>query len=241
MSPPAAAGSIDGMNSRRSWLIPTGLIALTVIPSLGGAARLGDLASHGPVTADNARFHAMPLPVVLHIVAALIYCFAGAFQFAPRFRRRHPRWHRASGWVLVPAGLTVAVSGVWMTLTYAFPPPDGLAVKIERLIVGPAMFAAIVLAVLAVRARNIAAHRAWMIRAYALGQGAGTQALTQLPWILLIGPTGAVSRAVLMGLAWAINVAFAEWIIRRHPMGAGAARKRRAATVREDRALTGVA
>lgn len=174
------------------------------------------------MTAGNARFHAMPLPVVLHIVAALIYCFAGAFQFAPRFRRRHPRWHRASGWVLVPAGLTVAVSGVWMTLTYAFPPPGGPAVKIERLIVAPAMAAAIVLAIVAVRGRNFAAHRAWMIRAYALGQGAGTQALTQLPWILLVGPTGTVSRAVLMGAAWLINVLVAEWIIRRHPMGTGA-------------------
>jgi len=236
MSPAPAAGSINPMNSRRSWLIPTGLIALTVIPSLGGAARLSDLASHAPVTAGNARFHAMPLPVVLHIVAALIYCFAGAFQFAPRFRRRHLRWHRAAGWVLVPAGLMVAVTGVWMTLTYAFPPPDGLAVKIERLIVAPAMFAAIVLAIVAVRGRNIAAHRAWMIRAYALGQGAGTQALTQLPWILLIGPTGTVSRAVLMGAAWVINVVVAEWIIRRHPMGTGAAGGRRPVPARERQA-----
>ncbi|MCU7731040.1 DUF2306 domain-containing protein [Actinoplanes sp. KI2] len=228
------------MNSRRSWLIPTGLIALTNIPSLGGAARLSDLAANGAVTADNARFHAMPLPVVLHIVAALIYCFAGAFQFAPRFRRRHPRWHRASGWVLVPAGLMVAVSGVWMTLTYAFPPPDGLAVKIERLIVGPAMFAAIILAIVAVRGRNIAAHRAWMIRAYALAQGAGTQALTQLPWILLVGPTGTVSRAVLMGAAWLINVLVAEWIIRRHPMGSGSPRTRRPVPAGARRVMTGV-
>ncbi|MFI5895059.1 DUF2306 domain-containing protein [Actinoplanes sp. NPDC051513] len=204
------------MNSRRSWLIPTGLIALTLIPAAGGAIRLGSLASGGPVTPDNERFFAMPMPVVLHIIAALIYCLLGAFQFAPRFRRRHPRWHRIAGRVLIPAGLMVALSGVWMTLAYEFPPVDGLAVKIERLIVGGVMTAAIVLAVLAVRKRDIANHRAWMIRAYALAQGAGTQAFTQLPWILAVGELNATGRAIALGGGWLINALIAEWIIRRN-------------------------
>jgi len=160
-------------------------------------------------------FFAMPAPVVLHIVAALTYCLLGVFQFAPRFRRRRPRWHRTAGWVLVPAGLLVALTGLWMTFTYAFPPVDGLAVKVERILVGTVMAAAIVLAVAAVRKRDIRNHRAWMIRAYALGQGAGTQALTQLPWMLLVGPLTVPSRAILMGLGWLINIVIAEWIIRR--------------------------
>ena len=41
------------------------------------------------------------------------------------------------------------------------------------------MAAAIVLGFTAIRRRDIAAHRAWMIRAYALGLGAGTQAFTE--------------------------------------------------------------
>jgi uncharacterized membrane protein len=212
----AAAGSIMGMTSRRSWLIPAGLIALTLIPAAGGAIRLGSLASGGPVTPDNERFFAMPLPVVLHIVAALVYCVLGAFQFAPRFRRRHLRWHRIAGWVLVPAGLAVALTGVWMTLAYEFPAVDGIAVKIERLIVGAVMTSAIVLAVRAVRRRDIAHHRAWMIRAYALAQGAGTQAFTQLPWMLLVGELTATGRAVALGAGWLINALIAEAIIRRN-------------------------
>ncbi|WP_433360670.1 DUF2306 domain-containing protein [Actinoplanes sp. CA-142083] len=204
------------MNSRRSWLIPTGLIALTLIPAAGGAIRLGSLASGGPVTSDNERFFAMPVPVVLHIVAALVYCVLGAFQFAPRFRRRHLRWHRVAGWVLIPAGLMVALTGVWMTLAYEFPAVDGVVVKVERLIVGGVMTLAIVLAVLAVRKRDIAHHRAWMIRAYALAQGAGTQAFTQLPWILAVGELNATGRAVALGAGWLINAVIAEWIIRRN-------------------------
>ena len=41
------------------------------------------------------------------------------------------------------------------------------------------MAASIVLGFTAIRRRDIAAHRAWMIRAYALGLGAGTQVFTQ--------------------------------------------------------------
>jgi hypothetical protein len=54
-----------------------------------------------------------------------------------------------------------------------------------------------------------------MMRAYALGLGAGTQVLTHLPWFLLVdGKPGELPRAVMMGAGWAINVVVAEWIIR---------------------------
>jgi hypothetical protein len=55
-----------------------------------------------------------------------------------------------------------------------------------------------------------------MIRAYAIGLGAGTQVLTHLPWFLLAeGKPGEGPRAVMMGAGWLINVIVAEWIIRR--------------------------
>lgn len=41
------------------------------------------------------------------------------------------------------------------------------------------MAACLVLGFTAIRRRDIAAHRAWMIRAYAIGLGAGTQAFTE--------------------------------------------------------------
>jgi hypothetical protein len=52
-----------------------------------------------------------------------------------------------------------------------------------------------------------------MIRAYALGQGAGTQVLILLPWMLLTGHSGGWARDVLMTLAWLVNIAVAEYII----------------------------
>ena len=48
------------------------------------------------------------------------------------------------------------------------------------------MTASIVLAWAAIRQRDVARHRAWMVRAYALGQGAGTQVLIFLGYIAVM-------------------------------------------------------
>jgi predicted membrane protein DUF2306 len=102
-----------------------------------------------------------------------------------------------------------------MTVFYPRPDDTGDLLSGLRLVFGSAMALSIVLGFAAIRRRDIARHRAWMIRAYAIGLGAGTQVFTQLPWILLVGPLGKPSKALLMGAGWLINLAFAEWIIRR--------------------------
>jgi predicted membrane protein DUF2306 len=144
-----------------------------------------------------------------------VYSILGAFQFAPGFRRRRRGWHRAAGKLLAVCGLLAALSGLWMAHFYPWPAGDGQGVYLERLVFGSAMVASIVLALLAVGRRDFAAHGAWMIRAYAIGLGAGTQVLTHLPWFILVdGKPGEGPRAVMMGAGWVINVAVAEWIIR---------------------------
>ncbi|MFD6953471.1 hypothetical protein A6A08_19030 [Nocardiopsis sp. TSRI0078] len=216
-------------SSRREWLIPTLLILLSAVPLAAGTLRVGELAGGAEITPDNARFFSSPVPVVLHIVSADLYSVLGAFQFVPGLRRRRIGWHRVSGRLLVPLGLAAALSGLWMTLFYALPEGDTGLLTVIRLVFGTAMALSIVLGFAAVRRRDIARHSAWMIRGYAIGLGAGTQVLTHLPWTLLIGAPGEFSRAMLMGAGWAVNVAVAEWIIRRRP--AGPARPRPAPSV----------
>ncbi|MCC8244045.1 DUF2306 domain-containing protein [Saccharothrix luteola] len=200
-------------SSRRAdWLVPTALIALTLIPMAGGAMRLTDLAG-GEVTPENARFFAAPAPVVLHIVGAVLYCLGGAFQFAPGFRRRHRAGHRVLGRVLVPAGLLMALTGLWMTLFYPYPEGDGDLLAAFRLVTGSATVLALVLGVRAILRRDVVRHRAWMIRAYAIAQGAGTQALVTIAWVVLVGPATGLTRTLLLGLGWLINIAVAEWLI----------------------------
>ncbi|MFF4989178.1 DUF2306 domain-containing protein [Streptosporangium saharense] len=202
-------------NTAPGWLGPTGLIMLSVIPVVAGALRLGELAGGAAVTPANARFLAVPLPVVAHIIGATLYGIVGAFQFAKGFRRRRPGWHRTAGRVLAVCGLVTALSGLWMTVFYPRPAGDGDLLAAFRLVFGTAMAVSLVLGFVAIRRRDFRRHRAWMIRAYAIGVAAGTQAFTQLPWILLVGPLDETPRALLVGAGWIINLTVAEWIIRR--------------------------
>jgi len=200
---------------RRVWLIPTGLIALSLVPMVAGSLRLTELARGAEVTGDNERFFTTPLPVVVHIIAATFYLGIGAFQFVPSLRRGP--WHRTAGRALVPLGLAAALSGLWMAVFYDLPPSDGDLLLVFRLIFGTGMVVAIVLGFIAVRRRDFATHRAWMMRGYAIGLGAGTQALLHLPLLLIAVKPGVVGRARLMGAGWAINLAVTEWTIRRQP------------------------
>jgi uncharacterized membrane protein len=206
-------------SATRDWMIPAALIGLSLVPAIAGTARLVEVTSHAQVTPANARFLAQPLPVMLHILTVIPYSMIGAFQFAPAFRRRHRAWHRAAGRVLGVCGLIAALTGLWMTQFYAWPPGDGVGVYVERLIFGTMMLAALILGLSAVRRRDFKAHGRWMIRAYAIGMGAGTQVLTHLPYFILVGKPGEGWRTVLMGSAWVINLAVAEWVINRSTQG----------------------
>lgn len=201
---------------RSDWLVPAGLILLSVVPAFVGSLRLAEIARGATVTPANARFLSAPIPIVLHIVAVIPYSMVGAFQFVPGFRRRHRAWHRAAGRVLAPLGLLAALSGLWMAHFYPWPPGDGQLLYVIRLIVGGAMLLALARALVSLRQRDYSAHGAWMTRAYALGLGAGTQVFTHLPWIALAsGPPGELPRSLMMGAGWLINAAVAEWVIRR--------------------------
>ncbi|KQM82630.1 DUF2306 domain-containing protein [Agromyces sp. Leaf222] len=197
---------------RPEWLAPAGLIALTLVPMAAGSSRLAQLGSGAEVTAENARFFDSPVPVIAHIIGSTVFLLLGALQFAPSLRRR--RWHRLAGRVVAPAGLVSAASGLWMAVAYDLPANSGVALMVIRVVLAPAMAAAIIVAVLAIRRGDVATHSAWMTRAYAIGLGAGTQVLTILPWALVVGEPGEVAYTVLMALGWAINLVVAEVVIR---------------------------
>ena len=202
---------------KREWGVPVALILLCAVPLVFGAVRLVTLAVGAEITPENARFFAAPLPVVLHIVAAAAYIVLGAFQFVPGLRRRKPGWHRRVGRLLVGSGLVAALSGLWMTQFYELPDHDGVLLYGFRLLFGSLMAISILLGLIAIRRREIARHRAWMMRGYALGLGAGTQVVTLLIGEIVLGAPDQVARGLLMGAGWAINLALAEWIIRRPP------------------------
>lgn len=196
-------------------LVVGGLLLLSAIPLVAGAFRIAELVGGAAITAENARFVAAPIPVLIHIVGSALFCVLGAFQFSPSLRRARPRWHRLGGRVSVPMGFAAALSGLWMTEFYPWVGYDGTALYVIRLIVGCAMVLSLGLAVAAIRRRDIPSHFSWMTRAYALGIGAGTQAFTHIPGFVFPDIQGELARTVSMAAGWAINMGVAEWVILR--------------------------
>jgi uncharacterized membrane protein YozB (DUF420 family) len=205
--------------AKSDGLAVAALLALGLVPVLAGTLRLVQLGAGAAITPANARFFAAPWPVVLHIVCATLFSILGALMFAPGWRRRHLGWHRRAGRWLVPCGLVTALSGLWMTQFY---PPglespasfDGTALYAIRLLAGSAMALCLCLGLAAVLRRDIPRHQAWMVRAYALGLGAGTQVFTHIPWFVFPSIQGEMARTLCMAAGWLINVAVAEWLTR---------------------------
>jgi uncharacterized membrane protein len=198
----------------RSWPVPVALVVLSAIPLMAGTLRLIQLAGGPAVIPADHRFAGFPLPLVVHIIGATTFALVGVLQFVPRFRRRHLAWHRRAGRVLAVAGLLVAISALWMTLFYEAQPGTGGLLYVLRLGFASAMAACLVLGFAAIRRRDIAAHRAWMIRAYAIGLAAGTQVFTEGIGGAIFG-THVLAADLAKSAGWMINLAIAEWILRR--------------------------
>ena len=194
--------------------MPAALLGLGAIPVVIGSIRLVELVGGPELMPTDARFAASPVPVVVHVASAIPYLLLGAFQFSARIRRRHRAWHRRAGRVLVVLGLAAALSAIWMTLFFPFKEGTGVLLFVFRLLAGTGMAYGLVAGVQHARRRRIRQHRAWMARAYALGLGAGTQAFTVGFGEALFG-SGVVRTDLMMGFAWALNLAVAEWFIRR--------------------------
>ena len=203
--------------TKSEWMILVGLFVLSFIPVSAGIFRLVELGGGTAMLPENPRVTAAPTPVVLHIISVGLYCYLGAFQFLPSIRRHSLKWHRYNGRLMVVTGIVSALSGLWMTHFYSFPYElQGNLLYSVRILLGSAMVVFIFLGLAAILKRDIVRHSSWMIRAYAIGQGASTQGLMIMSWIAISGgePSG-LTRDVMMTFAWIINIAIAEWIIRK--------------------------
>lgn len=203
---------------KSEWVILIGLLVLSFVPGIGGIFRMLEL-EFGTVLEflpENPRIQSAPIPVEFHLVSSIPYCILGAFQFLLSIRRNYPKWHQVAGRFLVCAGIVSALSGLWMTHFYSFPDSlQGTFLYVVRIVVGFSMILCILLGLSSILKKRITQHQAWMIRAYALGQGAGTQVLISVPWLLAADEPSGFTREILMTAAWVINIAIAEYVIQK--------------------------
>ena len=201
--------------SLRPWRVPALLIALGLVPFAATANRLAWIISGGerPDPAMD-RFNGDWSMLAVHIVLGASFILLSTTQFSPGLRARYPHWHRSAGKPAMICGFIAGLSGVWLVVVY---PPSELATPFMdgvRIVIGTALAGSILLAYREVRRRNIAAHRAWMIRAFSLAVAGSTQALIIGVWLAAVGELTPESATALNTLGFLINIVIAEWRIR---------------------------
>lgn len=202
--------------AKSEWIVLGLILVYSFIPVLGGLIRVLELAGGPQIAPANPRALLAPLPISFHILSSILFCVLGASQFLPSLRRQRPAAHRAIGRVVAVAGCVSALTAVWMTHFYAFPEAlQGASLYWVRMVLGPAMISLIIWAVIAIRSRKVFQHSASMVRAYAIAQGASTQTVLGIAWIIVVGSEAmGPLRDGLMIFAWMLNLLAAEILIR---------------------------
>ncbi len=202
--------------NKLEWLVPAALVLLALVPSASGVARVLEISTSTTITPENQRFFAAPLPIIAHGLSGILFLVLGAFQFAPKLRRQKPSWHKMAGRLLIPSGLVMALSGMWMAHFNDMPEYDGVMVYAVRMLFSGWTVLTIVLGSVAIYRRDFTDHGVWMTRGYAIGAAAGTQVFTAAPLFLFFPDyLNDLTRAISLGAGWVINLVIAEWAIRR--------------------------
>jgi uncharacterized membrane protein len=195
--------------------IPLGLALAfcTFIPIMTAAVSVVQIPL-GALPEDSQRLASVPISFFLHSLTGVLFGVLGPLQFVRALRLRFGTLHRLSGRIFVLAGGGLALSALALLLQV-----ESIATGLldtARGIFGLALIAALVMGVAAARAHDLIRHRAWMVRAYAIGMGTGTVALVMFPIYLITGepPKGLGSDVVVVGM-WLLNIALGEWIVRR--------------------------
>lgn len=167
------------VSRRATRLLWTGVISLVAIGVAAVARRTvvllfpGHLGSgpSSPAAAMDVGFANHPLLTLIHILPGALFLGLAAFQFAPGIRQRHLQFHRWSGRVLVVTGLVIGVSALAMSFKMNIGGVNETAATTFYAIV---FLTCLVKAYVFIRRKDVARHREWMIRAYAVGLGVAT-------------------------------------------------------------------
>ncbi len=164
----------------------------------------------------NPGFLEHPVVTSLHVVLGGVFLSLGSIQFVPRVRNRWPTYHRWAGRVLVGVALTVGAAALFLAL---FVPFSGWPGRIGNGFFASYFLFGMTRAVIHIRRRNVALHREWMIRAFAIALGIATMRLIFVP-ALIIADVAEASDPIVKTLsvasfmtAFLLHAAVAElWI-----------------------------
>ena len=198
------------------WIVLSAMAVAVYAPLPYALNSLVDLTGNGEPLAANYvdRSAGVRLAFYLHVGFGGLALLLSPLQFATRLRTRAPHVHRAVGRIIL-GSIAIAGAGGLVLAPRSLAGPVG-TVGFGLLAVLWVAFAAT--AFRAIRRRNVAAHRRWMIRTFALTYAAVTLRLWL--FVLMAGQVDlagvdaqtAFERAYLVVpfLAWVPNLLVAE-------------------------------
>ena len=139
-------------------------VVLLVPGSLGSGSAI-------PAAALDTGFSRHTILTLIHILPGALFLTLAIAQFMPSARQKHLQFHRWSGRFLVILGLVIGISALVMSFKMNIGGPNETAATVLYSIV---FLICLTKAYLLARRREIARHREWMIRAYAVGLGVAT-------------------------------------------------------------------
>ena len=155
-SSPLVTPSFGGSRFKTVLWISLGLTALFVF-----------ITSEVLLVADYPMYHAYRLQVIAdrhilipHTLSAAIALLAGPMQFSSRLRQRYLKFHRVLGRIYVISVFIGALTGI--ALAAGRPGMPGTCVQAAAWIICTTA------AFITARNRQIARHRRWMVRSYAV-------------------------------------------------------------------------
>jgi hypothetical protein len=178
-------------------LVAVYAVAFLLVPSTGSP----DL---------KAKFARMPIATWSHLLGGAAALLCGPWQFRAGLREARPGFHRLTGRVYA---LAVAAGGLG-GLAMAVVSDGGYVTHFGFGMLGIAWLVTLTAALRAVRRRDFTAHRAWMIRNFALTFAAVTLRI-YLPISAALGIPFLSAYRVISWLAWAPNLVIVEWFLRR--------------------------
>jgi len=166
----------------------------------------------------DRRFAAHPLATWLHILPGGAFLLLAPLQFSSQIRRRHIRIHRWSGRLLLVAAIVMAVPAFYFGTLM---PYGGLGEAVAIATFGSLFLLAIGQGYIAIRRRQVARHREWMIRVFALALAISTVRIIMGVLDYALTPAGYSPRwifVISVWTGWIITLGAAElWIRHTRP------------------------
>lgn len=116
-------------------------------------------------------FRLNPLLTFIHIIPGGLFMILAPLQFIPKIRSRYPLFHRLSGRIIFVLGLIIGITALVMSFVMTI---GGLVETTATITFAIFFLFSLIKGYYHIRRHEVALHREWMIRMFAIGFAVAT-------------------------------------------------------------------